>query len=100
MFLCRCLVAVEDAQLARTHRQQFAFAEALVPEALRQYVFLVKDGRIERREVVVGQRTAGEVEITKGLQAGESLIVRGLQRARPGAAAQIVNGSRPNAPNI
>ena len=74
--------------------------EALVPEALRQYVFLVKDGRIERREVVVGQRTAGEVEITKGLQAGESLIVRGLQRARPGAAAQIVNGGRPNAPNI
>jgi len=31
----------------------------------------------------------GEVEIAKGLQAGETLIVRGLQRVRPGAQVAI-----------
>lgn len=63
--------------------------EALVPEALKQYVFAVKDGRVDRREVVVGQRNAGAIEIVKGLQAGDTLIVRGLQRVRPGAPVSI-----------
>jgi len=54
-----------------------------------------RDGRAERREVTVGQRYAGEIEITKGLQPGELLVTRGLQRIRPGAPLQITNNNRP-----
>jgi membrane fusion protein (multidrug efflux system) len=59
--------------------------EAVVSEGLRHVVFLVKDGKVERRVVRIGQRQASRVEITEGLQPGETLIVRGVQRARPGA---------------
>lgn len=75
--------------LARRDNAVMIPEEALVPEALKQYVFVVKDNRVERREITVGQRSAGEVEIAKGLQVGETLIVRGLQRVRPGAQVAI-----------
>jgi membrane fusion protein (multidrug efflux system) len=58
--------------------------EAIVAESTRQFVLVVRDNRVERREVHLGQRQPGEVEIADGLQNGELVIVRGVQRVRPG----------------
>src|SRR5215208_1047513 len=58
--------------------------EAVVGEGLRHLIFVVKDNVVERRVVRIGQRQEGRVEIVEGLQPGETIIVRGVQRVRPG----------------
>ncbi|MCB5177561.1 efflux RND transporter periplasmic adaptor subunit [Microvirga lenta] len=59
--------------------------EAIVSEGLRQIVYPVKDGKVERRVIRIGQRQSGRVEVVEGLQPGESIVVLGVQRVRPGA---------------
>src|SRR5690606_14785576 len=57
---------------------------ALVPEQNRQFVFVVSAGRAERREVRIGTREPGRVEILSGLEAGERIVVEGTQKIRDG----------------
>jgi membrane fusion protein (multidrug efflux system) len=59
--------------------------EAVVSEGLRQLVYPVKDNKVERRVIRIGQRQNGKVEVVEGLQPGESIVVLGVQRVRPGA---------------
>ncbi len=69
--------------------------QALVPERGRVYVFTVADGQAVRREVSIGRRRPGEVEITTGLDEGERVVTEGTQRVRDGSA---VNEQRAPAP--
>jgi len=57
---------------------------ALVPEGDRQNVYLVRDGRSWRTDVVVGRRLRGEVEILEGLRAGDKIVVEGTQKVAHG----------------
>ena len=59
--------------------------EAIVSEGLRQIVYPVKDNKVERRVITIGQRQGGKVEVLDGLKAGETIVVLGVQRVRPGA---------------
>ena len=59
--------------------------EAIVSEGLRQLVYPVKDNKVERRVIRIGQRQNGKVEVLEGLRPGESIVVLGVQRVRPGA---------------
>jgi membrane fusion protein, multidrug efflux system len=58
--------------------------EAIVGEGPLQIAFVVKDNRIERRLLTIGQRQDGKVEVSRGLAVGEQLVVRGVQRVRQG----------------
>jgi membrane fusion protein (multidrug efflux system) len=58
--------------------------QALVPEEGRQFVFVVSDGRAEKRQVTIGRRKPGQVEVTSGLAAGEVVVVEGTQKVRDG----------------
>ncbi len=62
--------------------------EAIVGEGLRHLVFVVKDRVVERRVVRIGQRQEGRVEIVEGLKPGETIIIRGVQRVRPGLTVE------------
>jgi membrane fusion protein (multidrug efflux system) len=97
----RALLANEDGalksgmflnvSLANDEREALIIPEeALTPEAERQYVFVVADGKVSRREVRIGGRQPGTVEIIAGLSAGERVIVEGTQKVRDGA---IVTGT-------
>ncbi|MEO8019488.1 MAG: efflux RND transporter periplasmic adaptor subunit [Pseudomonadota bacterium] len=92
----RALLANEDGalkpgmflnvQLANDEREALLIPEeALTPEAERQYVFVVADGKAQRREVRIGTRTPGSVEVLAGLSAGERVVVEGTQKIRDGA---------------
>lgn len=61
--------------------------QALVPERGKVYVFVLTDGRIARREVTIGRRVPGEVEITQGVAAGERVVIEGTQKVRDGSTA-------------
>ncbi len=56
--------------------------DALVAEGARQFLFIVVDGKAVRREVKLGVRMQGRVEIADGVTPADTLIVRGLQRVR------------------
>jgi len=58
--------------------------EALVPEQGRVYVFVVQDGTAQRREIHIGRRRPGDVEVVTGLTEGDHVIIEGTQKVRDG----------------
>lgn len=54
----------------------------------RSSLMLVKDGKVQVAPVTVGPGINGKWMITKGLNAGDVVIVEGFQKIRPGAAVQ------------
>jgi len=80
-----------NVSLANDEREALVIPEeALTPEAERQYVFVVSEGKVSRREVHIGGRRPGSVEVLAGLSAGERVIVEGTQKVRDGASVQGV----------
>jgi membrane fusion protein, multidrug efflux system len=72
-------------RLAGQSRERVLIPEAaLVPEGDRQHVYVVRDERAWRTDVVVGRRLRGEVEILEGLRAGDRVIVEGTQKVANG----------------
>jgi membrane fusion protein (multidrug efflux system) len=53
-------------------------------------VFVVDtNSNAQIRPVEVGVRLAGKAEVTKGLNAGEKVVVEGVQKLRPGSAVKL-----------
>lgn len=69
----------------------FVPEEAVAPRSGRQFVFLIKDGKVREQEVKLGGRNPGRVEIREGLKAGDTVVIEGVQKVRDGAAVEIVN---------
>jgi membrane fusion protein (multidrug efflux system) len=66
--------------------------EALIPQGTRQIVYTVDttDGnKAVKREIRIGSRRPGEVEVLEGLQAGEQVISHGTLKVRPGQQVTI-----------
>ncbi|HEY6642154.1 efflux RND transporter periplasmic adaptor subunit [Povalibacter sp.] len=61
---------------------------AIIPEQGRMYVLVVDGNVAHRREVMIGRRRPGEVEIVNGLQEGERVVVEGTQNLRDGDAVR------------
>jgi membrane fusion protein (multidrug efflux system) len=81
-----------DVSLARDERQALMVPEgALVPEQSKQFLFVVEDGRAVRREVRIGRRQPGKVEVVDGLQSGDQVIVEGTQKVREGAPVRLID---------
>jgi membrane fusion protein (multidrug efflux system) len=65
---------------------------AIVPEQGRIYVFVVRNDAVERREVRIGKRRPGEVEVVEGLVENDRVIVEGTQNVRDGSVVQEAPG--------
>lgn len=67
---------------------------ALEPSGDRHYVMLIHqhDGvtRLEQREVSIGERRHGEVEIIEGIAPEDLVVVHGLQLARDGQEVRLL----------
>ncbi|MAR91742.1 MAG: efflux transporter periplasmic adaptor subunit [Pseudomonadales bacterium] len=68
----------------------------MIPQAALQvdqrgtYVFTVNDSNVvQRRNLETGDRVGEQVLVNTGLQPGARVIVRGVQKARPGAEAKV-----------
>jgi membrane fusion protein (multidrug efflux system) len=84
-----------ELAVARRENAVLVPEEALIAENTKQFVFVIKDNKAERREVKIGQRLQGEVEVISGLGASEQIVVRGIQKVRNGQ--QVI--ARPLQPN-
>lgn len=58
---------------------------ALSPRSGRQFVFVVEDGVATEREVNLGVRAPGRVEVTSGLEPGDTVVLEGVQKLRDGS---------------
>ena len=59
--------------------------EALVPQQGANFVWVVAENKATMRQVGIGVRTPGFVEVTSGLDSGEQVVVGGAERLFPGA---------------
>ncbi|MDH3292447.1 MAG: efflux RND transporter periplasmic adaptor subunit [Gemmatimonadota bacterium] len=59
--------------------------DAILPLEGVDFVWVAKDGTVSRRQVTLGVRTPGFVEVSDGLTSGEQVVVGGLQRLFEGA---------------
>lgn len=58
--------------------------QVVVPRADGNFVFAVIDGKADLRPVKLGRREPGRVEVVEGLKAGETIVLDGQIKLRPG----------------
>jgi membrane fusion protein (multidrug efflux system) len=73
--------------------------DAIVPLQGANFVWVVEEGKANRRQVGLGVRTPGFVEIASGVDAGDQVVVGGLEMLFPGATvmARVVDRTTPAA---
>ena len=77
-------------ELTLVERSVLTVPEQAVVLAERQAsIFVIADGKAEMRQVELGQREVGRVEITDGLDEGELVAVTGIQRLRSGSTVEV-----------
>ena len=67
--------------------------DAILQRQGHTVVYVVKDGKAESRSIVIGEGLGSRVEVISGLSNGESVVVRGNERLRPGAEVRIDGAS-------
>jgi membrane fusion protein (multidrug efflux system) len=58
--------------------------QVIVPRPDGSYVFLAVDGKAELRKVTLGKREPGRVEIVSGVAVGDTVVLDGQIKLRPG----------------
>lgn len=81
--------ATVDIPLQTVEAALLVPAQALSVGARGASVYLYKGGKAEPRPVQAGLRTDSSVQITGGLQAGDTVIVSGSVAIRPGASVSL-----------
>jgi multidrug efflux pump subunit AcrA (membrane-fusion protein) len=64
-------------------------ANAVVRDGKATFVWVVRDGEVEKRTVELGKETAGGFPVLKGLEGGESVVVDSPRRLRDGAVVEL-----------
>lgn len=78
-------------RLEKDRREAIVIPEiALVSEGSSKYVFVTEDDTVLQREVEIGTRQRGIVEIVQGLEPGVEFVVEGTQSLRHGSSINRV----------
>jgi len=62
---------------------------SFVEQSGGRFVYVLKDGRAERREVKLGAQSLERVEVLAGLQAGEQVVISGLDGVADAPVVQV-----------
>ena len=81
-------LAQRSATAARETAAKIEVALQKSNEGATTSVYVVDGGRALRRQVDLGVRQRDQVEVTRGLQGGETVVTSGQIRLRDGAAVQ------------
>ncbi len=72
--------------------------QAVIPQARGKKVFIYKGGKVDFVDVETGVRDSSNVQITSGLNKGDTIILTGLLSLKPDAKVvirRVVNGTTP-----
>ncbi|MEK7245236.1 MAG: efflux RND transporter periplasmic adaptor subunit [Pseudomonadota bacterium] len=70
--------------------------QAIMPRGDKFFIYKVVDGKAALTPVEIGRRASGRVEITRGLEAGEEVVVAGQLKLQDGAPVQAAGpGPKP-----
>ena len=70
---------------------------AIITQDDERFVFIEKEGRVEKRRITLGTLIDWQVHITSGLKAGERVVVVGHRLLDDGQAVEVIkNVSNPN----
>jgi len=67
--------------------------KAMVSLGEKQFVFVANGNRVTRREVFLGRREAGMVEVREGLGAGEQVVTDGVGKMRDGMTVRVATSN-------
>ncbi len=77
-------------KLVRPEGQALMLPEqAIVPENEQHFVYVVADGKAQKREIKIGRRRPGEVEVLQGLTADDGVVVDGTLNLRDGIPVRV-----------
>lgn len=75
-------------------------SQAIIPQARGKKVYLYNGGKAKFVDVTTGIRDSANVQITKGLKVGDTVLITGLLALKPDAKVmlgKVVNGTKTNA---
>jgi membrane fusion protein (multidrug efflux system) len=64
---------------------------SLVPVEDKHFVFVVNDSAVTRKQVNIGLRKPGKVQIVSGLTEGELVVIEGALKLRDGSKVKVLN---------
>jgi membrane fusion protein, multidrug efflux system len=77
-------------KLVRPEGQALMLPEqAIVPEDEKHFVYVVADGKAQKREIKIGRRRPGEVEVLQGLTADDGVVIDGTLNLRDGVLVRV-----------
>jgi cobalt-zinc-cadmium efflux system membrane fusion protein len=65
--------------------------EAVVKDGERDYVWVVKQGKVQRREIKAGESDGRYIAVISGLKAGEEVVTAGQESLQDGARVTVKN---------
>ena len=84
-----------NVELGHAERSALVVPEEAILHYQRDHSVLVVDraagNRLERREIGIGMRMPGSVEVVSGLHEGEWVVTEGITSAKPGQQVQIAD---------
>ena len=64
--------------------------QAIIPVLKGQTVYVAQNGTAQSVPVTTGVRTETEIQVTEGLQPGDTIITTGMNSLKPGSAVKVV----------
>ena len=85
------IFAKVNLQLGKSDAALMIPTQAVIPQARGKQVILYRKDSVLFREVETGIRDSAYVQITNGLQAGDTVIISGLMAIRPASTVNLVS---------
>jgi membrane fusion protein (multidrug efflux system) len=64
--------------------------QCVIPEARDKKVIVVKDGKADFRKIETGIRNEAYIQITSGVQVGDTVVATALMYVKPNAGVKVV----------
>lgn len=74
-----------SAELGRRPQAVVVPEQSVLPKGGKTFIYKVLDGKAMLTPVQLGRRTPGQVEVVSGLTTGDTIVVDGLLKLKPGA---------------
>ena len=63
--------------------------EAVLVDVKGNYVYLVKQNKVQKQYITIGQHTEADVQVTRGLSKGDAVVITGQQKLEDGTLVEI-----------